>query len=33
LLPEVVDFDRDHEVLERFGLEPDILMSSLGASP
>jgi hypothetical protein len=33
LLPEVVDFDRDHEVLERYGLEPDVLMSSLGASP
>ena len=33
LLPEVVDFDRDHELLERFGLEQDVLMSRMGASP
>jgi hypothetical protein len=33
LLPEVVDFDRDHELLERYGLEQDVLMSRMGASP
>jgi hypothetical protein len=33
LLPEVVDFDRDHQLLERYGLEQDVLMSRLGGSP
>jgi len=33
VLPEVVDFDRDHELLERYGLERDVLMSRLGGSP
>jgi hypothetical protein len=33
VLPEVVDFDRDYRLLERYGLEPDVLMSRMGASP
>ena len=33
VLPEVVDFDRDHRLLERYGLEQDVLMSRMGASP
>jgi len=33
VLPEVVDFDRDHRLLERYGLEQDVLMSRLGGSP
>jgi hypothetical protein len=33
LLPEVVDFDRDYRLLERYGLEQDVLMSQMGASP
>jgi len=33
VLPEVVDFDRDHQLLERYGLEQDVLMSRMGASP
>jgi hypothetical protein len=33
VLPEVVDFDRDHELFERYGLDQDMLMSRLGASP
>lgn len=33
VLPEVVDFDRDHELLERYGLSQDELMSRMGASP
>jgi|tagenome__1003787_1003787.scaffolds.fasta_scaffold20644642_2 hypothetical protein len=32
-LPDVVDFDRDSELLARHGLEPDVLMSRMGASP
>jgi hypothetical protein len=32
LLPEVVDFDRDYRLLERYGLERDVLMSLMGAS-
>jgi hypothetical protein len=33
LLPDVVDFDRDSELLARYGLEQDVLMSRMGASP
>jgi hypothetical protein len=33
VLPEVVDFDRDHELLERYGIYRDELMSRLGGSP
>jgi hypothetical protein len=33
VLPEVVDFNRDHQLLERYGLEPDVLMSRMGGSP
>jgi hypothetical protein len=33
VLPEVVDFDREYRLLERYGLEPDVLMSRMGASP
>ena len=33
VLPEVVDFDRDQQLLERYGLEQDVLMNRMGASP
>jgi len=33
VLPEVVDFERDHRLLERYGLEQDELMNRMGASP
>jgi len=33
VLPEVVDFDRDHELFERYGLDQDVLMNRLGAGP
>jgi hypothetical protein len=33
VLPEIVDFDRDYRLLERYGLEQDVLMSRMGASP
>jgi hypothetical protein len=33
VLPEVVDFDRDYRLLQRYGLEQDVLMSRMGASP
>lgn len=33
VLPEVVDFDRDHRLLERYGLERDVLTSRMGGSP
>jgi hypothetical protein len=33
VLPEVVDFDRDHELFERYDLYQDELMSRMGASP
>jgi hypothetical protein len=33
VLPEVVDFDRDHELFERYGLNPDELISRMGGSP
>lgn len=33
VLPEVVDFDRDYRLFERYGLEQDVLMSRMGASP
>jgi hypothetical protein len=33
VLPDVVDFDRDYRLLERYGLEQDVLMSRMGASP
>lgn len=32
-LPEVVDFDRDHALLERYHLDSDELMNRLGGSP
>jgi hypothetical protein len=33
VLPDIVDFDRDYRLLERYGLEQDVLMSRMGASP
>jgi hypothetical protein len=33
VLPEVVDFDREHELFERYGLSQDELMSRMGGSP
>ena len=33
VLPEVVDFDRDHRLLERYGLDQDMLTSRMGGSP
>jgi hypothetical protein len=33
LLPELVDIDRDHEVLERLGLSRTGAMDALGGSP
>ena len=33
LLPEVVDFDRDQELLERYGLHQDELVNRMGGSP
>jgi hypothetical protein len=33
VLPEVVDFDRDHALLERYGLDIDTLMNRMGAGP
>ena len=33
VLPEVVDFDRDFRLFEQHGLERDVLMSRMGASP
>ena len=33
VLPDVVDFDLDHQLLERYGLEPDVLVSRMGGSP
>lgn len=33
VLPEVVDLDHDHELFERYGLDQDVLISQLGASP
>jgi hypothetical protein len=33
LLPDVVDFDRDHALFERYQLSPDELMSRMGGSP
>jgi len=33
LLPEEVDFDRDYELFERFGLDRAELMSRMGGSP
>lgn len=32
-LPDVVDFDRDHELFERYGLDAEELVSRLGGSP
>lgn len=32
-LPDVVDFDRDHALFERYRLDPDELTSLLGGSP
>jgi hypothetical protein len=33
LLPEVVDFDRDYRLFERYGLEQGVLRDRMGASP
>lgn len=33
LLPEVVDLDRDHELLARLGLSRTSLIDALGGSP
>jgi len=33
VLPEVIDFDRDHRLLERYGLDQDVLMNRMGGSP
>jgi len=33
VLPEVVDFDRDQELLERYGLHQDDLVNRMGGSP
>lgn len=33
VLQDVVDFDRDYRLLEQYGLEQDVLMSRMGASP
>ena len=33
VLPDVVDFDRDYELLQRHGLEQDVLASLMGGSP
>ena len=32
-LPDIVDFDRDHALFERYGLNQDELMSRMGGSP
>jgi hypothetical protein len=32
-LPDVVDFDRDHALFERYELDAEELMNRLGASP
>jgi len=32
-LPDFVDLERDHELFERYGLDVDMLMSRMGASP
>jgi hypothetical protein len=33
VLPDVVDFDRDRELFERYRLDQDELMSRMGGSP
>jgi len=33
VLPDVVDFDRDQTLLERYGLHQDELMNRMGGSP
>ena len=33
VLPDVVDFDRDHALLERYGVDRDELVSRMGGSP
>jgi len=33
VLPEIVDFDRDQQLLERYGLHQDELMNRMGGSP
>ena len=33
VLPEVVDFDRDRALLERYRLDPAELVSRMGGSP
>jgi len=33
VLPEVVDFDRDHALFERYGVDRDELVSRMGGSP
>jgi hypothetical protein len=33
VLPDVIDFDRDHALFERYGLDRDRLMSRRGGSP
>jgi hypothetical protein len=33
VLPEVVDFDRDHELFERYGVDRAELTSRMGGSP
>ena len=33
VLPEIVDFERDQKLLERFGLHQDELMNRMGGSP
>jgi hypothetical protein len=33
VLPDVVDFDRDHALLERYGLRPEELVNRMGGSP
>ena len=33
VLPDVVDFDRDHELFERYGVDREDLVSRMGGSP
>ena len=33
VLPDDVDFDRDHELFERYGVDRDELVSRMGGSP
>jgi hypothetical protein len=33
VLPEVVDLDRDQDLLERYGVNRDVLVSRMGGSP